>query len=83
MGFAGAVYFILRKLFFAKPIVGWTSLMVVMLVLAGFQMIMLGVIGEYVWRTLDEIRGRPNYTVDELVNFSKNYERSLEQDSEE
>lgn len=68
MGFAGAAYFILRKLFFARPIEGWTSLMVVMLVLAGIQMIMLGVIGEYVWRTLDETRGRPNYVVDESLN---------------
>lgn len=68
IGFAGAAYFILRKLFYARPIEGWTSLMVVMLVLAGIQMIMLGVIGEYVWRTLDETRGRPNYIVDEILN---------------
>lgn len=74
IGFAGAVYFILRKLVFARPLEGWTSLMVVMLVLAGIQMFMLGVIGEYLWRTLDETRGRPNYSVDEFVNVADSSE---------
>jgi dolichol-phosphate mannosyltransferase len=38
--------------------------MVVMLVIGGIQMIMLGVLGEYVWRALDESRRRPRFFVE-------------------
>lgn len=49
------------------PIQGWSSLMVVVLVLGGVQMLMLGVLGEYLWRTLDESRRRPLFLVEEVV----------------
>ena len=38
--------------------------MVVILLLSGVQMVMLGVLGEYLWRTLDESRRRPLYVVE-------------------
>jgi dolichol-phosphate mannosyltransferase len=41
--------------------------MTVLLVGQGTTMIMLGVLGEYVWRTYDESRGRPRYIVEEAV----------------
>jgi dolichol-phosphate mannosyltransferase len=47
------------------PVVeGWSSLMVVLLFVSAFQMVALGIIGEYVWRTLDASRKRPNFVVD-------------------
>lgn len=46
------------------PVQGWTTLMIVMLVLSGIQMMMLGVLGEYLWRTLDQSRNRPPYLVE-------------------
>ena len=46
---------------------GWTSLMVVILLLSGFQMIMLGIIGEYLWRNLDETRKRPLYVIEKVI----------------
>jgi dolichol-phosphate mannosyltransferase len=49
---------------------GWVSLMVVFLLVSGFQMIMLGVLGEYLWRALDESRARPRYLVEKLLNVS-------------
>lgn len=45
---------------------GWTTLMVVLLFVSAFQMVALGVIGEYVWRGLDAARNRPLYVVKEL-----------------
>ena len=45
--------------------------MVVVLVLAGVQMIMLGIIGEYMWRNLDESRKRPLYIIDEIIEDKK------------
>lgn len=43
---------------------GWSSLMVVILVVGGIQMLMMGVLGEYLWRALDEARRRPRYLVE-------------------
>jgi glycosyltransferase involved in cell wall biosynthesis len=46
---------------------GWSSLMVVVLIMGGAQMIMMGVLGEYLWRALDESRRRPRYIVERDV----------------
>jgi dolichol-phosphate mannosyltransferase len=37
--------------------------MIAMLLVGGMIMVMLGVIGEYVWRINEEVRKRPNYVV--------------------
>lgn len=47
-----------------RPPEGWASLMVVVLVIGGVQMLMMGVLGEYLWRALDETRRRPRYVVE-------------------
>jgi dolichol-phosphate mannosyltransferase len=52
------------------PTEGWSSLMVVVLVLGGIQMVMIGVLGEYTWRALDEARQRPAYTVEAVTRSS-------------
>jgi len=39
-------------------------LIVVVLVLGGIQMVMMGVLGEYLWRALDESRRRPRYIIE-------------------
>lgn len=66
VGFTYALVVILNALR-GQPAPGWSSLMVVVLVLGGFQMLMLGALGEYLWRTFDECRGRPRYIVEEHV----------------
>lgn len=43
---------------------GWSSLMIVILLIGGIQMIMLGILGEYLWRTYDEVRKRPGYIIE-------------------
>jgi glycosyltransferase involved in cell wall biosynthesis len=48
-----------------RAVEGWSSLIVVALVLGGFQLLMLGILGEYLWRTYDESRGRPRYLIEE------------------
>lgn len=45
------------------PFAGWAPIMVVLLVVGGLIMVMLGIIGEYVWRINEEVRKRPNYVV--------------------
>lgn len=54
-----------------NPVEGWTSLMVVILAVSSFQLLALGILGEYLWRTLDTVRQRPKYLVDqELIQTS-------------
>ena len=59
-----ALFLIVNKLFGFIQVSGWTTMMVVMVLLGGFQMTALGVIGEYVWRILDESRRRPSFVVE-------------------
>ena len=65
----GAVILFISVLveFFTKgtPIAGWPSLMCVMLCSSGLILIMLGILGEYLWRTLDAARTRPPFIIDE------------------
>lgn len=49
------------------PVEGWSSLMIAVLLLGGIQMLMLGVLGEYLWRALDEARRRPRYLIEQLT----------------
>jgi dolichol-phosphate mannosyltransferase len=48
---------------------GWTSTIVTVLFLGGIQLFTLGIIGQYLSRMLDEIKGRPLYVVQEELNF--------------
>jgi glycosyltransferase involved in cell wall biosynthesis len=50
---------------------GFAALMTVLLVGQGITMMMLGVLGEYVWRSYDEARGRPRYIVEEYFDAAK------------
>ncbi len=63
LGFLYAGVVIINALL-GHPVQGWASLMVVLLVIGGIQMLMLGVLGEYVWRALDEARQRPRYLIE-------------------
>ena len=55
-----------EKFTVGTPIDGWASLMCVILLGFGILMIMLGLIGEYIWRTLDASRSRPPFIIDEI-----------------
>lgn len=46
------------------PIAGWSSLMCVVLCSSGLILLMLGILGEYVWRALDAARTRPPFIID-------------------
>ncbi|PWI58436.1 glycosyltransferase family 2 protein [Sulfoacidibacillus thermotolerans] len=69
LGFLGAILIVYMKLFTNVTIQGWTSIMVALLVLGGMQLLMLGILGEYIGRIYDEVRGRPLYLIREVYNF--------------
>lgn len=47
------------------PFQGWAPIMIAILLIGGLIMVMLGVIGEYVWRINEEVRKKPNYVIRE------------------
>lgn len=66
----GAVYaacIVFLRLTSGIDLQGWTSLMVVLLVVSGAQMMMTGALGEYLCRTLEQSRRRPPFICDEVV----------------
>jgi dolichol-phosphate mannosyltransferase len=62
-GFLYAVDIVYGRLRHDIPFTGWAPIMILILVIGGVLMLMLGIIGEYVWRIYDEVRGKPNYVV--------------------
>lgn len=66
--FLGMIFFTMKV--FGFPFVpGQAAIILVVSFFSGVQMISLGVMGEYVGRIYDEIKGRPLYIVDKWVNF--------------
>ncbi len=59
-----------------RPIEGGAPLMIAVLMIGGIQMVMMGVLGEYVWRALDEARARPRYLVEESTECDPRESRS-------
>ena len=66
VGFIFAVYTIVRKLINPDIMMGWSSLMAVLLIISGVIMIMLGMIGEYIGRIYICINNSPQYVVKEV-----------------
>jgi dolichol-phosphate mannosyltransferase len=65
-GFGFAAFVVVARLLgFVVAGTGYAALMTVLLVGFGLLMLMLGVMGEYLWRTFDEARGRPRFIVEE------------------
>lgn len=63
MAFGYAALILVLKLVADQPIRGWTSLMVALAFFSGVQLLCLGILGEYLWRTLDAARGRKGFLV--------------------
>jgi dolichol-phosphate mannosyltransferase len=57
-------------LFLSKTPSGWASLAVMILFFSGVQLIVAGILGEYMGRVFDEVKGRPPYLVSESVGWT-------------
>jgi dolichol-phosphate mannosyltransferase len=70
IAFAGAIYSLL--IIYAwytrqTPVAGWAPLMIVQLVMGGMIMLILGIIGEYIWRVYDNLKDFPLFIIDEKL----------------
>ena len=57
------------KLFTERALIGWASVMTALLFLGGVQLLTVGIIGEYIGRIFDEVKGRPYYIVERKLGF--------------
>lgn len=74
VAFVYAVYLMIDTLVFGAKTPGFATIMCAMLFLGGIQLISLGVIGEYVGRIFNEVKGRPLYIVaDDLGSNLHNF----------
>lgn len=66
--FLYGTFILFYRYFFGIPVQGYVPIMLVMTFTSGIQMTMLGILGEYLWRTLDEVRSRPSFVIDEIYD---------------
>jgi glycosyltransferase involved in cell wall biosynthesis len=63
VAFLYGLYMIIRTILFGNPVAGYPSLLVAVLFLGGVQLIFLGIMGEYLGRTFNEVKQRPLYLI--------------------
>ncbi|MFC3846829.1 glycosyltransferase family 2 protein [Paenibacillus sp. MAH-36] len=66
LSFLYGIFVITNALIGTIELQGWSSLIAITTFLLGIIMVMLGIIGEYLWRILDESRKRPAYIIDKI-----------------
>lgn len=69
LAFLVIVNVLYQKLVAGTAILGWASPLVSILFIGGVQLIILGIIGEYLGRIYDEVKRRPYYIVSEKIGF--------------
>lgn len=61
-------YFIYKKIFLGIPVLGYASIIVAVLFVGGIQLLILGIIGEYIGRIYQEVQARPIYILREKLH---------------
>ncbi len=70
LSFSYGIFVFYFWLTFGIEVQGWVPMMLVLTFTAGLQMTLLGILGEYLWRSLDEARGRPLFVIDTIYDES-------------
>lgn len=67
IGFLYGIYALVAKYILHTAIIGWTSIVIIILLLGGIQLVCLGIIGEYIGKIYEEMKNRPLYLVKEII----------------
>ena len=67
VAFAYGLYEVVEKLLFGVDVPGWATVVVSIMFFSGVQLLFIGILGEYLARVYDEVKGRPPYIVAEVV----------------
>ena len=70
ISFVYLIVVICQRLFTNTTVEGWASTTAILVFTQGIVLMMLGIIGEYMGRIFDEIKGRPIYIVREVIGFA-------------
>lgn len=68
-GMVGGAYMLYLKLFTNIPVPGLTAILLSIVLFSGVQILLIGLIGEYIARIFEEAKGRPLYVVAETINL--------------
>ncbi len=68
--FAYGLYIVVEYLMFLNPVSGWPTIVTILLFFSGINLISLGIVGEYIARIFDEVKGRPLYIVRQTTGQS-------------
>lgn len=71
LALAFILFIIVRTLMFGDPVAGWPSLVCIILLVGGLQLLCIGILGEYLAKTYLEVKNRPIYICKE-TNTSEN-----------
>lgn len=66
VGILYAVIIVIEYFKGKTPFNGWAPIMIIILLFSGLQLMLTGLIGEYLWRTLEQTKKRPKYVVHEV-----------------
>lgn len=61
--FLYGLYIVIEHMFYDNPVKGWPTIVTILLFFSGINLLSLGVVGEYIARIYDEVKGRPLYLV--------------------
>lgn len=75
IGILYGIYVVLTALFNPASQPGWASIILAILLVGGVQIFFMGVIGEYLARVFDEVKGRPLYIIAESIGGEEREER--------
>jgi len=70
LGLFFASYLIIRQALYGDLESGWPALISILMLGFGVTNISLGILAEYLWRTLDSSRGRPVFIIDEIIDLN-------------
>jgi polyisoprenyl-phosphate glycosyltransferase len=70
MAVVTALWALYIKLFVSGAVQGWTTIIIVVALAASAQLLMIGVLGEYVGRIYEEVKRRPLYLIAEEINLT-------------
>ncbi len=54
---------------FSDTVTGWSSTIIIIIFFGGVQLLTVGVLGQYIGVLFDEVKSRPEYIIDEKINF--------------
>lgn len=72
IGLAWTIYILYLKIVYDNLTSGWPTLISILLLGFGITNISLGIIAEYLWRTLDSSRKRPVFIIDDVIELNNN-----------